>query len=102
MRPGTEIVMEAVHFTSALAGTDLVITGEGAFDERSVDEKVPGGVIAAAVGAGVPVTVLCGRADVRPPDVIVGSLEERFGRARALGDACRALEDLAALAAAEA
>jgi len=102
VRPGTEIVMEAVHFMSALAGADLVITGEGAFDERSVDGKVPGGVISTALGAGVRVAVLCGRADARPQDVIVASLVERFGHARALGDACRALEDLAALVAAEA
>ncbi len=102
VRHGTEIVMEAVNFTSALAGTDLVITGEGAFDERSVDGKVPGGVISAAVGAGVPAAVLCGRAGVRPPDVVVASLVERFGRTRALGDARRALEDLAALVATEA
>lgn len=102
VRPGTEIVMEAVDFTSALAGADLVITGEGAFDERSLDGKVPGGVISAAVGEGVKVTVLCGRAVVRPPDVDVASLVERFGQARALEDARRALEDLAALVAAEA
>jgi len=102
VRPGTEIVMEAVQFTSVLAGTDLVITGEGAFDERSVGGKVPGGVISAAVGAGVPVTVLCGRAEVWPSNVVVASLVERFGQERALADACRALEDLAALVAAQA
>jgi glycerate kinase len=101
VRPGTEIVMEAVHFTSALTGADLVITGEGAFDERSIDGKVPGGVISAAAGTGVRVVVLCGRADVRPEDVIVASLVERFGHERALADACAALEDLAALVAAE-
>lgn len=101
VRPGTEIVMEAVRFTSALSGIDLVITGEGAFDDRSIDGKVPGGVISAAVGAGVPVTVLCGRADVRPQDVVVASLVDRFGQERALADARRALEDLAALIAAD-
>ena len=101
VRPGVEIVMEAVNFGSALAQTDLVITGEGAFDERSIGGKVPGGVVSAALGAGVRIAVLCGRADVRRKDVIVASLVERFGEARAFGDACRALEDLAALVAAD-
>lgn len=101
VRPGVEIVMEAVGFASALDGADLVITGEGAFDERSVDGKVPGGVILAALGGGIQVAVLCGRAEVHPKDIIVASLVERFGQARALGDACRALEDLAALIAAD-
>lgn len=101
VRPGVEIVMEAVGFASAIDDTDLVITGEGAFDERSLGGKVPGGVISAALGAGVRVAVLCGRAEVRPKDIIVASLVERFGQTRALGDACRALEDLAALVAAD-
>lgn len=101
VRPGVEIVMEAVGFASAIDDADLVISGEGAFDERSLRGKVPGGVISAALGAGIRVAVLCGRAEVHPKDIIVASLVERFGEARALGDTGRALEDLAALVAAD-
>jgi glycerate kinase len=101
VRRGVEIVMDVVGFASALEGTDLVVTGEGAFDERSIDGKVPGGVISAALGAGIRVAVLCGRAETSPPDVNVASLVERFGEARAIGDAHAALEDLAALVAAD-
>ena len=101
VRPGVEIVMEALDFASALTDVDLVITGEGAFDERSIGGKVPGGVISAALGVGIRVAVLCGRAEVRPSDVIVASLVDRFGETRARTDACRALEDLAALVAAD-
>ena len=43
-----------------------------------------------------------GRAEVRPPDVPVFSLVDRFGEGRAMEDARRALEDLAEEVAADA
>jgi len=46
--------------------------------------------------------VVCGRAEVRTPDVPVFSLVERFGEGRATEDARRALEDLAEEVAADA
>ncbi len=46
--------------------------------------------------AGVGVAVLCGRAELRPDGVRVVSLVERFGEERAMTDARRALEELAA------
>ncbi|MGH9282932.1 MAG: glycerate kinase, partial [Acidimicrobiales bacterium] len=79
LRPGVEVVMEAVGLRDRLGGADLAITGEGKLDEQSLHGKVPAGVIQAAREAGVPVVVLCGRAEVRPPDVSVFSLVDLFG-----------------------
>jgi len=45
-----------------LTGADLVITGEGRFDETSLTGKTCGTVIAAAGAAGVPVAVVAGQA----------------------------------------
>lgn len=101
LRPGIEVVMAAVGFGRELAAADLVVTGEGAFDTTSLRGKVPGGVLAAAREAGVPVAVVCGRADRRPEGVRVWTLVERYGAERALGDARLALEELAADVAAE-
>jgi glycerate kinase len=95
LRPGVEVVMDAVRLRERIADVDLVITGEGRFDEQSLRGKTPAGVINAAREAGVPVAVLCGRAEVRPVGVTVASLVERFGRQRAIDDSSRALEDLA-------
>jgi glycerate kinase len=102
LRPGVEVVMEAVGFAEKLASADLVVTGEGSFDEQSLRGKVPGGVIRAAGGAGVRALVVCGRASgsVRPDGVTVASLAERFGLKRAMRDARRALEDLSQVLAA--
>ncbi|MGH2660036.1 MAG: glycerate kinase family protein [Actinomycetota bacterium] len=102
LRPGVEVVMEAVGLPERLGRADLAITGEGKLDEQSLHGKAPAGVIRAGREAGVPVVVLCGRAEVRPPDVHVFSLVDRFGEERAMEDARRGLEDLAEEVAADA
>jgi glycerate kinase len=96
LRRGVEVVMDAVGLPARLERSDLVITGEGALDASSLRGKVPSGVLETARAAGVPVLVLCGRTDVRPEGVPVHTLVERFGVERAMSDARRALEDLAA------
>jgi glycerate kinase len=96
LRPGVDLVMDAVGLAPRLQGAGLVITGEGSLDEQSLRGKVPAGVLRVAREVGVPPMILCGRARVRPERVPVETLVERFGEARAMEDARRALEDLAA------
>lgn len=95
LRPGVEVVMEAVRFHDRLQQADLVITGEGRLDDQSLRGKVPAGVLRAAREAGVPLAVVCGRADVELPGVVTMSLVERFGEKRALAEARPSLERLA-------
>jgi len=95
LRPGVDLVMDTVGLGHRLARADLVVTGEGALDQQSLDGKVPVGVIGAARASGVPVIVLCGRAEARLLDVPVFDLVGRFGEHRAMNDARWALEDLA-------
>jgi glycerate kinase len=102
LRPGVDLVMAAVSLPERLANAALVVTGEGRLDDSSLRGKVPSGVLRAARESGVPALIACGRADVEVPGVRVGSLVERFGEDRALGDARGALEDLAEHLAAEA
>jgi glycerate kinase len=101
LRPGVDVVMEAVGFGGHLAEADLVITGEGKLDEQSWRGKVPAGVRARALEAGLETIVLCGRseANATPDDTRVESLVEWFGEDRAMNDAAPALEELAALVA---
>ncbi len=96
IRPGIELVMDAVGLLGRLTNADLVLTGEGSFDDQSLRGKVPAGVLAAAREVGVPAVVLCGRASVATAGVRVVSLVERFGEERAMGDPRLALEGLAA------
>ncbi|GIU99560.1 MAG: hypothetical protein KatS3mg014_1176 [Actinomycetota bacterium] len=99
LRPGVQLVTEAVGLPARIERADLVITGEGTFDATSMRGKVPAGVLGLARAAGVRALVLCGRAEIEVGDVAVRSLVELVGEERALGDTRLALEELAADAA---
>jgi glycerate 2-kinase len=64
IRPGIELVLELVGFEKAVAGADLVVTGEGSLDEQSLAGKTPVGVAAAARAHGVPVVAVAGRSSL--------------------------------------
>jgi len=96
LRPGVEVVMEAVGFEPRLRAADLVITGEGSLDQGSLHGKVPAGVLAAAGGAGVEAVILSGVATVAIDGVPIRTLVDRVGPEAALGDARRSLELVAA------
>ena len=59
--PGSSVVADAVGLTDAVAGADLVLTGEGSFDWQSLHGKVVSAVAAAALGCGVPAVVVAGQ-----------------------------------------
>ncbi|MGC5629853.1 glycerate kinase [Georgenia sp. Z1344] len=61
MRPGVELVVDTVGLEAAVAGADLVLTGEGSVDAQTLSGKTPAGVAAVAARAGVPCVVLAGR-----------------------------------------
>jgi len=96
VRPGVEVVMEAVDLRSRLERSDLVVTGEGAFDQQSLRGKVPAGVLRAAAEARVPAIVLAGRADILPAGVEVFDLVRTFGQEPAMERAGPLLRELAA------
>ena len=58
--PGVEAVMGAVDLEAALEGADWVVTGEGRYDEQSLQGKVVSGVTECARRAGCRVAVLAG------------------------------------------
>jgi glycerate 2-kinase len=102
LQSGARTVMDAAGFDAKLGAADLVVTGEGSFDEQSLGGKVPGAVIDAATRAGVPTIVLCGQATTTRPGVEIRSMIERFGEEASLGRPGQTLEALAAEAAARA
>lgn len=61
VRPGIDIVLEALQFPRRLAGADWVVTGEGCIDGQTASGKGPWGVCQAAHSAGVGTIALCGR-----------------------------------------
>ena len=54
-------MLDQLGFADALAGADLVVTGEGSLDEQTLRGKAPAAVAAAGRAAGVPVIAVAGR-----------------------------------------
>jgi glycerate kinase len=61
LRPGVEVVAEAARLETAVAGADLVLTGEGSLDAQTLAGKTPIGVADVAGRHGVPVWAFAGR-----------------------------------------
>ncbi|WP_198115265.1 glycerate kinase [Massilia rhizosphaerae] len=60
LRPGIEIVTEAVGLDAAVRDADLVVTGEGRIDGQTVNGKTPMGVARLARRHGKPVVAIGG------------------------------------------
>lgn len=60
LRPGVDIVIDAVNFEQRVAGADLVITGEGKIDSQTTRGKTLAGVARVAKKFGLPVVAIGG------------------------------------------
>ena len=58
---GIDYFLQITDFDDALSRSDLVITGEGAIDEQTLQGKAPYGVAIQAKRRGIPVIALTGR-----------------------------------------
>lgn len=102
LEPGFDAVARAVGLESALAGADLVVTGEGRLDATSFGGKVPGGVLEYAEAEGVPHRALivgqvaADSTGLVPGDVLVLALTDRVWQAgEAYGRAAVLVEEAA-------
>ena len=96
LRPGAEMVMEALHLDERLAGAQLVITGEGRIDSHTARfGKGPAAIARHAKNAGIPVVAIGGsvadEAELRllfdgleATVVEPGTLDETIAQARPL------------------
>jgi len=60
LKPGIEIVLEAVEFEKQLVGAQLVFTGEGKLDVQTSQGKTPAGVLTIARRHDIPVIAIGG------------------------------------------
>jgi glycerate 2-kinase len=75
LRPGAPLMLEQLGFGAALAGADLVVTGEGSLDEQTLRGKAPAAVATAARVAGVPVIAVAGRCLLDAPRLRTAGFE---------------------------
>jgi glycerate kinase len=98
---GLEAVDDAVGLKARISRVSLVISGEGRFDEGSLEGKVTGG-IATMIDGRVPLLLVCGSLDEhaakefesRYEHVRIVALSERLGMERATKDVLGALREV--------
>src|SRR5690606_5347744 len=71
-------VRRLTRLDSALARADLVITGEGSFDQQSVRGKVVTGVADAARARGLPCLVVAGQVSLPPSDAGAAGVTQMY------------------------
>jgi glycerate 2-kinase len=98
LRPGAEVVLDALGFHERIDGADLVITGEGKLDRQSLAGKAPVAVARACEAKLVACAAIVGETDLKPSEggfVAVRSLVEHFGDvATAISRASEGLESV--------
>ena len=97
LRTGIELVLELVGFDRAVAGADLVVTGEGKLDAQSLRGKAPVGVARAAGAHGVPVVALAGAVEVADRELRAAGFEEAHALLELEPDPERAMAEAAPL-----
>jgi glycerate kinase len=75
LRPGVEIVLDAVGFPAVVKDADYVITGEGCTDFQTAFGKAPVGVAKVAKMSGVPVFCLSGGLGKGADDVLAQGID---------------------------
>ena len=61
---GIDMVLSAMQFDKIIAGSDLVITGEGRIDRQTTMGKAPSGVLREATAQGIPTIAIGGAVQV--------------------------------------
>jgi glycerate kinase len=89
---GIHLVRQLTRLDVVLDEADLVITGEGSFDEQSLHGKVISGVAAAARDRGLPCVVLAGIASAGRREAAAAGVTETYTLVGYYGDLERALE----------
>jgi glycerate kinase len=88
---GFGMVSSVVGLGALIDGCDLVITGEGSFDDGSLRGKVVSGVAAAARDRGLPCVVLAGRVAVGRAGALAAGISESYSLIEHFGDEATAL-----------
>ncbi|MDN4038172.1 glycerate kinase [Massilia sp. YIM B02443] len=95
LRPGSEIVADAVGLDKALRDADLVFTGEGRIDSQTVNGKTPIGVARVAGRHGKPVIAIGGCLAPDAAAVHAHGIDATFSTVRKACTAAEAMADAA-------
>ena len=71
--PGFDLVAQWLNVDGRIAAADIVVTGEGRFDDSSLTGKGPGAIAARALAGGKRVHVFAGTVTAAPQDAALGA-----------------------------
>ncbi len=92
---GAAIIAEFTDLPSDVAAAQLIITGEGRFDDQSLRGKVVSALAAAARAHGVPVVVLAGQVTLDTATLNSAGVRAAYAIADYAGSVQRAIDDAA-------
>ncbi len=69
LQSGSGTLLQSANFDSIIKDIDLIITGEGKFDQQSFQGKITGKIIERANRQNIPVIVICGQCELDPKSV---------------------------------
>jgi glycerate kinase len=92
---GAEIIAEHTDLADDLETADMIVTGEGRFDEQSLHGKVVGSLAAAAGPLGIPVIVLAGQVSLEKTAVRSSGIMSALSMAEYAGSVGLAQADAA-------
>jgi glycerate kinase len=92
---GAAIIAEHTHLADDLETAELLVTGEGKFDEQSLHGKVVGSLVDAARPLGIPVIVLAGQVGLENSAVRSSGIMSALSMADYAGSARLAQADAA-------
>lgn len=92
---GAELLAGHTGTTDALVGCDLLITGEGRFDDQSLHGKVVGSLADLARRHKVPVVVLAGQVTLPPAAMTSAGVSAAYALSDQAGSVQRAIDEAA-------
>lgn len=91
--PGAAVIAEHTDLAADVAGADLIITGEGRFDDQSLHGKVVSALAGGARGRGTPVLVLAGQVTLAPAALAPAGIAAAYSITDFAGSVQRAMDD---------
>ncbi|SIS09681.1 glycerate kinase family protein [Williamsia sterculiae] len=90
---GATVVADATGQQAAIAGADLLVTGEGRFDSQTLRGKVVASLTDTARRHGVPVIVMAGQVTLDPGTIRSAGIAAAYSLVEAAGSVERAMSD---------
>jgi len=93
LQPGARLVADAVGLGGQVAGSEIVITGEGRYDATSLRGKVVAEVAAAAQAEGLPCVVVAGQVAVGRREAAAHGVDATYSLAELAGSVEAAMQN---------